>query len=197
MSTDRREEWVAKQKAAGIQVIITHPGKVETGLDLLDWPTIIFHSIGLKPFTFRQAGARAWRIGQKQHCRIIVICYAGSMQETIASLMLQKLRAATRLEGQILEDLSNIGDGDDLTDQILKAVVRDERPTVESEPVPAEEALPDQMPTAVVPPVSASHITTGSHDVLDVLLSDLLGVEMSRPAASAGELEAILADLTV
>ena len=185
VSTDKREEWVAKQKEAGVKVIITHPAKVETGLDLLDWPTIIFHSIGLKPFTFRQAGARAWRIGQKQHCRIVLLCYAGTMQETIASLMMQKLRAATRLEGQILEDLSAIGDGDDITDQILKSVKADERPMVEAtmeEPIIIEEEL---VPVAA----TAGRIQQEAPDVLSAMLSDL-GV-----SSSADVLDSMLADL--
>lgn len=121
--TDRREEWIDKRREEGVQVIVTHPGKVETGLDLLDFPTIIFHSMGTKPFTFRQAGARAWRIGQRQACRTIVLAYASTMQQRIAELMFTKLRAAAKIEGQSLDALSSPDDAGDITDALLREIM--------------------------------------------------------------------------
>ena len=101
---------------------------------------------------------------------------------------MQKLRAATRLEGQILEDLSAIGDGDDITDQILKSVKADERPMVEAtmeEPIIIEEELVPVSATAVriqqeAPDVLSAMLSdlgvSSSADVLDSMLADLLGV---------------------
>ena len=43
---------------------ICHPKIVETGLDLLDFPTILFHETGYSLHTLRQASRRSWRIGQ-------------------------------------------------------------------------------------------------------------------------------------
>ena len=37
---DRREAWVARQVRQGIDVLICHPRLVQTGLDLVDFPTI-------------------------------------------------------------------------------------------------------------------------------------------------------------
>src|SRR6476619_44115 len=37
------EAWYARQVKEGVQVVIGHPKLVETGLDLLDFPTIIFY----------------------------------------------------------------------------------------------------------------------------------------------------------
>jgi len=170
--TDRREEWVARQEAEGVQCIVTHPGKVETGLDLIGWPTLIFHSIGTKPFTFRQASARAWRIGQRANCRTILMCYRETMQEMIASLMFTKLKASTRLEGQILEDLAAIGDSDDITDQILRAVKADERPAIAPEaiaPTPEHQEPPQNAGVCD----SACTVSTGE---LDALLAELTGL---------------------
>src|SRR5258708_18750547 len=39
--TSKREAWYARQIKEGIQVVISHPKLVETGLDLLDFPTIL------------------------------------------------------------------------------------------------------------------------------------------------------------
>src|SRR5579864_1885047 len=42
VDTSKREAWYARQVKDGVQVVICHPKLVETGLDLLDFPTIIF-----------------------------------------------------------------------------------------------------------------------------------------------------------
>jgi len=61
---DEREEWVQKRLASGMQVLITNPSLVETGLDLNSFTTLIFYSMGYKLFTLRQASRRSWRINQ-------------------------------------------------------------------------------------------------------------------------------------
>ncbi|MBQ9721780.1 MAG: DEAD/DEAH box helicase family protein, partial [Oscillospiraceae bacterium] len=50
---DEREDWVQKRLAAGMQVMITNPSLVETGLDLNTFTTLIFYSMGYKLFTLR------------------------------------------------------------------------------------------------------------------------------------------------
>jgi hypothetical protein len=37
---DKREEWLDKQVATGIAIIGAHPKKVQTSLDLLNFPTV-------------------------------------------------------------------------------------------------------------------------------------------------------------
>ena len=46
VDTSKREAWYARQIKEGVQVVISHPKLVETGLDLLDFPTIIFYESG-------------------------------------------------------------------------------------------------------------------------------------------------------
>src|SRR3954469_16620877 len=53
--TDKREAWYAKKVKEGVQVVIAHPKLVETGLDLLDFPTILFYESGYSLHTLRQA----------------------------------------------------------------------------------------------------------------------------------------------
>jgi hypothetical protein len=43
VSTDKREDWYDRQLKAGVQVVICHPKLVETGLDLLAFPTLYFY----------------------------------------------------------------------------------------------------------------------------------------------------------
>ncbi|MFR8333599.1 MAG: helicase C-terminal domain-containing protein [Oscillospiraceae bacterium] len=64
METEKREEWVEKRVKSGLQVLITNPRCVETGLDLNAFTTLIFYSMGYNLFTLRQASRRSWRINQ-------------------------------------------------------------------------------------------------------------------------------------
>ena len=65
-----REEWIAEH-APQLDVVISHPRLVETGLDLFDkggrhnFPTLCFYETGYNLFTLRQASRRSWRIGQE------------------------------------------------------------------------------------------------------------------------------------
>ena len=53
-----------KRVKNGLQVLITEPRCVETGLDLNAFTTLIFYSMGYNLFTLRQASRRSWRINQ-------------------------------------------------------------------------------------------------------------------------------------
>ena len=74
VDTSKREAWYARQVKDGVQVVICHPKLVETGLDLLDFPTIIFYESGYSLHTLRQASRRSWRIGQRRPVRVKFLC---------------------------------------------------------------------------------------------------------------------------
>ncbi len=101
----RREEWIGKN-APHLDVVISHPRLVETGLDLFDkggrhnFPTICFYESGYNLFTLRQASRRSWRIGQKKDCRVVYLYYERTMQDRAIALMGKKLSAAQALEGK-------------------------------------------------------------------------------------------------
>ena len=60
----KREEWLEQRLAEGIDVLITNPTLVETGLDLNSFTTLIFYNINYNLFTLRQSSRRSWRINQ-------------------------------------------------------------------------------------------------------------------------------------
>jgi hypothetical protein len=101
----RREEWIGKN-APHLDVVLSHPRLVETGLDLFDkggrhnFPTICFYETGYNLFTLRQASRRSWRIGQKKDCRVVYLYYERTMQDRAIALMGKKLTAAQALEGK-------------------------------------------------------------------------------------------------
>jgi tape measure domain-containing protein len=101
----KREEWIAKH-APKLDVIISHPKLVETGLDLFDksgsynFCTLVFYETGYSLFCLRQASRRSWRIGQTKPCRIVYFYYDDTMQSRAMALMGRKLTAAQALEGK-------------------------------------------------------------------------------------------------
>ena len=51
VGTDVREAWYEARLKEGVQVVVCHPKLVETGLDLLDFPTLYFYETGYCLFT--------------------------------------------------------------------------------------------------------------------------------------------------
>lgn len=100
----KREAWIAKH-APKLDVIVSHPKLVETGLDLFDkggsynFPTLLFYETGYNLNTLRQASRRAWRLAQWKGCKVCYLYYTNTMQEQAIALMGQKLTAARALEG--------------------------------------------------------------------------------------------------
>jgi superfamily II DNA or RNA helicase len=124
VDTSKREAWYARQVKEGVQVVISHPKLVETGLDLLEFPTIIFYESGYSLHTLRQASRRSWRIGQRLPVRVKFLCYEGTMQTGCLRLMGKKLLVALTMEGKFAgEGLQNIDEDDDLLSAMARELV--------------------------------------------------------------------------
>lgn len=99
---ENREDWLQKNLATGqYDCLLCNPNLVKTGLDLLDFPTIIFFQCGYSVFTLRQASRRSWRIGQSQSVRVFFMAYADTMQEKALALMAQKMETSLAVEGEL------------------------------------------------------------------------------------------------
>jgi hypothetical protein len=119
---EQREAWYERQLHAGVQVVISHPRLVQTGLDLWAMADIYFYETGYSIYTLRQASRRSWRIGQKKNVNVKFFYYAGSMQEACLRLMGKKLLVSLAMEGKFATDgLQAIDEGDD----ILMAMARE------------------------------------------------------------------------
>ena len=124
VDTSKREAWYARQLKDGVQVVISHPKLVETGLDLLDFPTIIFYESGYSLHTLRQASRRSWRIGQRRRVRVKFLCYEGTMQTACLRLMGKKLLVALTMEGKFAgEGLQSIDEDDDMLSSMARELV--------------------------------------------------------------------------
>ena len=103
VSSDVREDWIADRVERGIDVLITNPELVKTGLDLLAFPTIYFAQTGYNVYTVAQAARRSWRIGQKEAVKVYFACYNGSAQTECLELMAKKIKAAQSTQGVMPE----------------------------------------------------------------------------------------------
>lgn len=108
-----REEWIAAKLRACGDLLICHPKVVETGLDLYDFPTILWLQTGTRLFPVRQASQRSYRIGQTQDVEVRFLAYSDTLQTAQLLLMAQKLRAAAAAEGSITAEGLRVLAGDD------------------------------------------------------------------------------------
>ncbi|MGB2889411.1 MAG: helicase-related protein [Candidatus Acidiferrales bacterium] len=119
---EAREGWYDRQLRGGVQAVICHPKLVQTGLDLIDFPTILFYETGYSIYVLRQASRRSWRIGQRLPVKVKYLHYSETMQESCLRLMGKKLLVSLAMEGKFSsEGLQAINDEDD----ILMAMARE------------------------------------------------------------------------
>jgi hypothetical protein len=122
--TDKREDWYEKQLKAGVEVVVCHPKLVETGLDLLAFPTLYFYETGYSLHTLRQASRRSWRIGQRLPVRVKFVTYSSTMQETCLRLMGKKMLVALMMEGKFSgEGLQSLDTDEDLMSAMARELV--------------------------------------------------------------------------
>lgn len=98
VSPKKREQWI-RDRVDEIDVLITNPRKVETGLDLVMFSTAIFYEIEYSLFTIWQAMRRVWRLGQTKPVKVLFPVYSESMESAALALMGQKMQAALLLYG--------------------------------------------------------------------------------------------------
>jgi hypothetical protein len=122
--TQKREEWYDKQLESGVEVVVCHPKLVETGLDLLAFPTLYFYQTGYSLHTLRQASRRSWRIGQRHPVRVKFLTYKGTMQEICLRLMGKKMLVALMMEGKFSgEGLQSLDADEDLMSAMARELV--------------------------------------------------------------------------
>ena len=109
-----REKWIAEQVARGTDVVVCNPKLVQTGLDLVDFPTIVWFETEYSVYVMRQASRRSWRIGQKRPVRVYYMTYQDCLQADALKLIAMKMQSSLAVEGELPEDgLSAYGDTQD------------------------------------------------------------------------------------
>ncbi len=148
VSPEQREGWIKEKLNEGLQVLISQPRLVQTGLDLVTFPTIIFYEPEYSVYTLRQASRRSWRIGQNQPVKVYFMAYQETLQEKGLHLIAAKVRSALAVEGELLDSgLSAFNQDQDFFLQLARSIV--ERDQVQgngfeagiSHPIRAEQEL--------------------------------------------------------
>jgi hypothetical protein len=121
---EKREGWFAQKLREGVQVTISHPKIIETGIDLLGHPSLIFFESGYSLHTLRQASRRSWRIGQRQPVRVFYLHYEETMQSSCLRLMGRKLLVSLAMEGKFSQEgLQSLNEDDDMLTAMARELV--------------------------------------------------------------------------
>ena len=155
VSPQDRESWVNDRVKQGVDALVCHPGLVQTGLDLVDFPTIIWFETHYSVYVMRQASRRSWRIGQTRPVRVVYMAYRETLQAKALALVAKKLQSSLAVEGELPEEgLAVHGDeGGDLMMELARQIAQgaDDGETVEdifararSAEAEAEELLVDE-----------------------------------------------------
>ncbi|WP_375576608.1 DEAD/DEAH box helicase family protein [Paracidovorax oryzae] len=126
VDASKREDWVADQVERGIDVLITNPELVKTGLDLFDFPTIAFMQSGFNVYTMLQAARRSWRIGQEHEVHVVFFGYAGTSQMECLRLMAKKIAVSQSTSGEMPEsglDVLNESEGESIEVALARELV--------------------------------------------------------------------------
>jgi SNF2 family DNA or RNA helicase len=113
VSTSQRLAWIRKN-APKHDCLICQPKLVEVGMNLLEFPEIVFYQTGYNTYSLRQASRRSYRPKQQQNVVVRYLINQQTAQEHAMGLIATKLEAALILEGELsdkgLVALSEAGD---------------------------------------------------------------------------------------
>jgi hypothetical protein len=128
VETSERDAYVEKRVESGHNVMIANPRLLQTGFDLVDFPTLIFYEADYSLYVMSQAARRAWRIGQANECRTYYLYYSATMEARAIDLISRKQAAAALLGGDAdgggLAQLS--GGSNSLLAELARTIAEDE-----------------------------------------------------------------------
>ena len=144
VSPKKREAWI-REHAPDVDVLITNPKKVETGLDLVMFSTAIFYEIDYSLFTIWQAMRRVWRLGQTQPVKVLFPVYNNSMESAALALMGQKMQAALLLYGDNAASAitDEAGGGSDFTAELAAKILGGEELSTDGLSGILKQTIPD------------------------------------------------------
>ncbi len=122
MSPAKREAWI-KINAPQMDVLVVNPKLVETGLDLVQFSSLVFYETTVSLYCLWQAMRRVWRLGQDKEVNVTFLAYGNTVEEEILRRMGQKKKAAQLLYGKEAAGVLVETDSDDLQREIIQAAI--------------------------------------------------------------------------
>lgn len=100
-----REKWLKQMmKTHNWDVLITNARLVKVGLDLLDFPNIIYYQQDYSVFNYMQSSRRSWRIKQTKPVKVYTLAYSHTIQQDVLNNIAQKIDAAMAMQGKFSEE---------------------------------------------------------------------------------------------
>lgn len=130
---EHRESWITAH-APDLDVLFTNPRCVQTGLDLIAFPTLVFYEPEYSIYVTRQASRRSWRIGQTQPVTITSLLYQGTAQEQAWALIAGGIKHSLLIEGDMpSDDLATYQQSDNILHALAETILSEQRhlPTAE------------------------------------------------------------------
>jgi hypothetical protein len=126
VAPEKREAWLAKAVKRGAQVVMANPALVETGMDLLAFPTLVYLGIPTYSiYTIEQSKRRSWRLGQTEPVHVHFFVYGGTVQHAAIKLLSDKARAADLVHGDVSRGLAALNaPGQDFLRELTQQVMR-------------------------------------------------------------------------
>ncbi len=184
-----REEWVINN-VDDMDVLVVMPKRVMTGLDLVQFPSLIWYQLGFSTHVLRQASARARRPIQTMPCKVFFLYYEKTIQEQSLAFMGEKEAASQALEGtfdtRALKALMNGGENDDIMGALASNLVgKDAKKAWSHQPRPTEAptlAVPTNRTEEPLNPRTSKKPIT-QHVTSKVCCSNLKMFTIKKPAA--------------
>jgi len=137
VQASRREEWIEKH-AYGMDVLITHPKAVETGLDLVMLQTVVVYEAIYKVISLAQAIARVFRLGQSRPVKVISLAYEDNLEGVAWPVIARKISWAKSVYGNFIQSSLGGADMDENLDLLsaLKSAITTSGLTAEDQLLP-------------------------------------------------------------
>lgn len=126
-NSKEREAWLKKKMEENDwDVLITNPKLVKVGLDLLDFPTIVYYQMDYSTYDYMQSSRRSWRIKQNKPVKVYTMVYKDTIQEKVLMHIAKKIDAALAMQGKFSEEgLRAMSDSDDGMNALAKQLMGD------------------------------------------------------------------------
>lgn len=126
-SPQDREQWLNDMmQTHDWDILITNPTLVKVGLDLLQFPNIMFYQMDYSTYNYMQASRRSWRIKQTEPVRVFTYVYRNTIQEKILEHVAAKIDAAMSMQGKFSEEgLRSMADSDDGLHALAKKLLEE------------------------------------------------------------------------
>jgi len=98
-----RERWL-RARVREADCVLTSPRLVGSGLDLIEFSTLVWIEPEYSTYIVRQASRRTWRIGQRERVAVHFLVYRDTLQADALALVARGILAASMVDGEITPD---------------------------------------------------------------------------------------------